>query len=110
MINFPKLLGASNKIATAGLPRATEPWIFFRICQTDIKYKLKVKKIHPTQIYAFWNFSKSLSWGGDGGGGGVLAPLPPHPSEVEIGLNTAIKAWLTFLEVKIQKGKYNWCI
>ena len=35
LINFWKYWGASNKIATAGLPRAAEPWRSFRICQID---------------------------------------------------------------------------
>ena len=39
IINFRKFSGASNKIATAGLPRAAEPWKLLRICQININWK-----------------------------------------------------------------------
>ena len=45
------------------------------------RYKLKVTKTHPTPVYTFWNFSKSLK-----GGGGSFRPLLPLP-EVEMGLS-----------------------
>ena len=37
-------------------------------------YKLKVTKTHPTPVYAFWNFSKSLS--------GVVLPPPQSGNRV----------------------------
>ena len=90
--------------------RTSESYRTLNIFQNmSTRYKLKVKKTHPAHIDTFWNFSKSLSWVG---GSFNSPPSPPHlpPPEVEIGLNTAIKARLTFLEVKIQTGKYNCCI
>ena len=41
-ISFQKCSGASNKIATAKLPRAAEPWKYLRICQIDINWKQKI--------------------------------------------------------------------
>ena len=69
IINFRKF--SNNKIATAGFPRAAEPWRFLRICQIDINWKSQ--KHSPHQFILFWNFSKCLS-GVEGGGGGSLTP------------------------------------
>ena len=48
IIEFQKISGASNKIATAEPPRAVEPWTFLRI--------LKVTKTQLTIVCALWNF------------------------------------------------------
>ena len=91
IINFREFSGASNKIATAGLPRAAEPWRLLRICQIDINWK--VAKTQPTPVYTFWNFWKSLNGGVVGGVGVVLPPLPPPP-KVEIGLRNMKYDWI----------------
>ena len=45
-LNFQKFSGASNKIATAGLPRGPEPWKFLRICQKDINWNSQKHSPH----------------------------------------------------------------
>ena len=63
MINFRKFAGVSNKIATAGLPRAAEPWKFLRICQID-KIESHTNTAH-TSLY-FLKFFKKFECGGGG--------------------------------------------
>ena len=73
---LPKIFRSFQQIATAGFPRAAEPWRFLRICQIDINWKSQ--KTQPTPVYTFWNFSKSLS-GGGGGWGSFTLPTTPTP-------------------------------
>ena len=80
IINFQKFSGASNKIATAGLLRATEPWRFLRIIQIDINW-ISQKQI-PHQFILSEIFQKV--WLGGGGGVGSFTP------EVEKGLRVSI--------------------
>ena len=72
---FQKFSGASNKIATAGLLRTTEPWRFLRICQIDINWKSQ--KHNPHQFILSEIFQKVLV------GGSFTPPLSPQE---EIGL------------------------
>ena len=46
IINFWKFSSVSNKIASARLPRAAEPWKFLRICQIDINWKSQKHNPH----------------------------------------------------------------
>ena len=50
IINFRKFSGASNKTATAGLPRAAEPWRFLRICQIVINWKSQKHSSHQFML------------------------------------------------------------
>ena len=50
---LPKFSGPSNKIATAGLPRAAEPWRFLRICQIDINWKSLKHNPHRVKECSF---------------------------------------------------------
>ena len=86
IINFRKFSGASNKIATAGLPRAAEPWRFLWICQIDINWKLQ--KYSPHQFILSEIFQVWVAWGGS------LTPPPPPRSGNRV--NT-IRSCVSFL-------------
>ena len=80
IINFRKSSGTFNKIATAGLLRAAEPWRFLRICQIVINWKWQKHSPHQfilSEIFQKVWVEKGL---------GSFHP-PPPPSEVDIGLN-----------------------
>ena len=85
IINFRKSSGTSNKIATAGLPRAAEPWRFLRICQIDINWK---SQKHSPHQFILCEIVQKVWVGGGGcvcvGGGGLVLPTE---EEIELTLN-----------------------